>query len=318
MGSVLAGRTPLRSIAPKAIRYIKLGAAGAWEERALKLGELYFGRPTEPLDLIGKHDWEGVARYFREQGRSVGMASYMARENREFLTLGSDCLWITFSAGHLWWGFAGPKVKVLRGDGTAHGTRMRRIISGWRNTDIKGKPLHRDTLSTKLTQVASYRHTMCSVREADYLVRKINAVDEPIVARAAVVRHAMIAVAAEAIASLHWADFESLVDLIFGRTGWQRLSRVGGIQKDLDLELEQPTTRERVFVQVKSVAGQRELDAYLEKFGRGSWDRMFFVCHTPRGRLRARKRNVHVWTGDALASAAVRAGLFDWIIQKIA
>jgi hypothetical protein len=308
----------VRSIAPKEIRYIKLGPGGAWEERALKRGELYFGRPTEPLDLIGRHDWEGVARYFREQGRGVGMASYMARENREFLALGADCLWITFTGEYLWWGFADPKVTVLRGDGKVHGTRMRRIIGGWRNTNIKGQPLHRDTLSTRLTQVASYRHTMCSVKEAQYLVRKINGLDEPIVARAAEVRQAMIAVTADAIGSLHWADFESLVDLIFVRSGWQRLSRLGGIQKDLDLELEQPTTRERAFVQIKSQAGQGELNAYLAKFSRGTWDRMFFVCHSPRGVLRASKRNVHVWTGEALAASAVRAGLYDWVIQKAA
>lgn len=309
----------MRPSAPKDIRYIKLGPGGAWEERALKRGEVYLGRPTEPLDLIGRHDWEGVARYFREQGRSRGMASYMARENREFLTFGADCLWITFSAGHLWWGFADPKVKVLGGDGIEHGTRMRRIIGGWRNTNIKGKQLHRDELSTKLTQVAAYRHTMCSVREAEYLVRRINAVDEPIVARAAEVRQAMIAVASDAIASLHWADFESLVDLIFARTGWQRLSRVGGPQKDFDLELEQPTTQERAFVQIKSQAGQTELNDYLAKFGRGSWNHVFFVCHTPRGPLRAKKRsNIHIWTRDALAAAAVRAGLYDWIIQKAA
>lgn len=308
----------MRPIAPKEIRYIKLGQGGAWEERALKRGELYFGRPTEPLDLIGRHDWEGVARYFREQGRGVGMASYMARENREFLTMGADCLWITFSGEYLWWGFADPKVTVLRGDGKAHGTRMRRIIGGWRNTNLKGEPLHRDTLSTRLTQVASYRHTMCSVREPEYLVRKINGLDEPIVARAAEVRQAMIAVATEAIASLHWADFESLVDLIFVRSGWQRLSRLGGIQKDLDLELEQPTTEERAFVQVKSQAGQGELNAYLAKFSRGTWDRMFFVCHSPRGTLRTSKPNVHVWTEEVLAAAAVRAGLYDWIVQKAA
>lgn len=157
---------------------------------------------------------------------------------------------------------------------------------------------------------------MCSVREADYLVRKINALDEPIVARAAKVRQAMITVAAEAIESLHWADFENLVDLIFARTGWQRLSRVGGLQKDLDLELEQPTTQERAFVQIKSQARQAELNRYLARFRRGSWDRMFFVCHSPRGPLRATKRGVHVWTGSALAAAAVRAGLFDWIIWK--
>ena len=65
----------MRPIAPKEIRYIKQGVAGAWEERALKRGELYFGRPTEPLDLVGEHDWEGVARYFREQGRGISMAS---------------------------------------------------------------------------------------------------------------------------------------------------------------------------------------------------------------------------------------------------
>src|SRR5438045_2832093 len=87
----------VRAIAPKEIRYIKLGPGGAWEERALKRGELYLGRPTEPLDLIGKHDWKGVAAFFRKQGRRPGMASYMARENREFLTFGADCLWITFS-----------------------------------------------------------------------------------------------------------------------------------------------------------------------------------------------------------------------------
>jgi hypothetical protein len=42
----------VRPIAPKAIRYIKLGPGDAWEERAFKRGELYFGRPTEPLDLM--------------------------------------------------------------------------------------------------------------------------------------------------------------------------------------------------------------------------------------------------------------------------
>jgi hypothetical protein len=128
----------------------------------------------------------------------------------------------------------------------------------------------------------------------------------------------MITVAAEAIESLHWADFENLVDLIFARTGWQRLSRVGGLQRDLDLELEQPTTQERAFVQIKSQARQADLNSYLVRFRRGSWDRMFFVCHSPRGSLRAGKRNVHVWTGSDLAAAAVRAGLYDWVIRKAA
>lgn len=59
------------------------------------------------------------------------------------------------------------------------------------------------------------------------------------------------------IASLHWADFETLVDLMFARMGWQRVSRVGGSQKDTDLVLIQPATGEAAFVQVKSKAGKR-------------------------------------------------------------
>jgi hypothetical protein len=245
------------------------------------------------------------------------MSSYIAREYREFETFGSECLWITFSRGRLWWGFAEPSVTLLGGDGKHHGMRMRRIIGGWHDTDISGKALTQESLSTKLTQVASYRHTMCSVKETDYLVRKINAREEPLAARASEVRCAMIAVASDAIGALHWADFETLVDLIFSRTGWQRVSRVGGNQKEIDIELEQPTTRERAFVQVKSTSDQGTFDEYVCRFDGGTCQRMFYVCHTARGELHAPDRpDVHLWSGEELASAVVRAGLFDWVIQK--
>ena len=115
-------------------------------------------------------------------------------------------------------------------------------------------------MSTLLTQVAAYRQTICRIKPAAYLLRRINAVEEPVVARAREARSAMVAVAAEMIAALHWADFETLVDLIFARSGWQRISRVGGTQKDVDLILEQPATGEKACVQVKSKAGQAVLD----------------------------------------------------------
>ena len=46
-----------------------------------------------------------------------------------------------------------------------------------------------------------------------------------------------------------------MVDLIFARNGWQRVTDVGGSQKDIDLILMQPTTGEKAFVQVESRAG---------------------------------------------------------------
>ena len=119
-------------------------------------------------------------------------------------------------------------------------------------------------------------------------------------------------------AGLHWADFETPVDLIFARSGWQRISRVGGTQADVDLVLEQPATGETAFVQVKSRAGQSVLDDYIGRFKRrGGYDRMFFVCHSPKSALSGvDDASVHVWTGDRLADAAVKAGLFDWLIER--
>ena len=176
------------------------------------------------------------------------------------------------------------------------------------------------TVGFRLTQVAAYRQTICKVKASDYLLRRINGVEEPVVARAREARSAMIAVAAEMIAGLHWADFETLVDLIFARSGWQRVSRVGENLTDVDLILEQPATGETAFVQVKSRAGQAVLNDYVDRFRRsGKHDHMFFVCHSPKGPLNVDDgEKLHIWAGDRLADAAVRAGLFDWLMERSA
>jgi hypothetical protein len=307
-------------IDPTDIRYIKLGIAGSWADRGLKQGELHFGFAAVPHDLCLKGDWDAVVRLLMEKGRNQGKATDGAREIRDFYTLGSDCLWVTFASGHLWWAFADPKVTWLGTDDEAQGVRMRKTVDGWHKTDVTGKPLRVDTLSTRLTQVAAYRQTICRVKVTDYMLRRINGIEEPVVARAREARSAMVAVAVEMIAVLHWRDFETLVDLIFTRSGWQRLSRVGGTQKDVDLVLEQPTTGEKAFVQVKSKAGQAVLDDYVDRFRRSeAYERFFFVCHSPRGTLSTdNDARLHVWAGDRLAEAVVKAGLFDWLIEQTA
>ncbi len=127
------------------------------------------------------------------------------------------------------------------------------------------------------------------MKASDYLLRRINGIEEPVVVRAREARSAMIAVATEMIAELHWADFETLVDLIFARAGWQRISRVGGTQADTDLVLEQPTTGEIAFVQVKSKAAQAVLDNYIDRFRRsGKYDRSSSSVTHPQG--------PHPWT----------------------
>ena len=88
------------------------------------------------------------------------------------------------------------------------------------------------------------------------------------------------------IRQLDWRDFETLIDLIFARGGWQRSSVLGKDQADVDLILTQPTIGETAWVQIKSKTSQAELDDYLGRFRRdGSCHRFFFVCHSAAGAL---------------------------------
>jgi len=311
-------------IAPADVRYIKLGQKNAWARASLDHGEVHFGYKTVPHDLCRAGDWDEVARRFTTVGgKGEGKAKDCTREIRDFYEMGPDCLWITFADDHLWWAFAEPGVTWLGEERDGRGARFRTTIGAWRNTDINGSPLRMHELSSRLTQVAAYRQTICRVAAADYLVRRINGVEEPILIQAREARDAVRAAASEMIEKLHWADFETMVDLIFARSGWRRVSRVGGTQKDIDLIIEQPTTGERAAVQVKSKADQALVDRCVEAMGRGgAYDRVFFVCHSARSDLTVpdadrSEAKAHLWSGTALADAALAAGLYDWLMERV-
>ena len=240
------------------------------------------------------------------------------REVQDFYTLGPDCLWITFVDGYLWWGFAEPEVRLLEASAPPNASRARKIIGGWRKTSLSGTPLAMSELTTRLTQVANYRGTICAVRASDYLLRKINGEEEPVLLAATAARSAMIASAKSMIAELHWADFEIMVDLIFARGGWQRVSVLGGTMADIDLMIEQPTLGETASVQVKSRASQVVLDEHVAWFVSSGQSRTFFVCHSPDGALNHKgAAGVHLWTGDHLAEVAVKSGLFEWLMDRV-
>ena len=305
-------------IAPTTVRYIKLGAGGSFARSSLDNGELQLGYHEVPHDLCAAGDWDSVLRHFTGIRRTAGKAKDSMREVQDFYVLGSDCLWITFADGLLWWGFAEPEVTWLGTDHNQSASRVRRMIGGWRSTNILGLSLRMNDLTTRLTQVANYRGTICAVRAADYLLRKINAEEEPIVAAATSARTAMLASAMDMIAALHWADFEIMVDLIFARGGWQRVSVLGKTMADVDLILEQPTLGETASVQVKSRASQSVLDEHMGYFDASGHDRTFFVCHSPVGTLSAGDAvGVHLWTGERLADMAVKSGLYEWLMDRV-
>jgi Holliday junction resolvase-like predicted endonuclease len=64
---------------------------------------------------------------------------------------------------------------------------------------------------------------------------------------------------------LRWKDFEQLVEHILDRTGWKRISTLGGNREGIDIEVENLTAEEIAFVQVKSRATQAVLDEYVRR-----------------------------------------------------
>jgi hypothetical protein len=308
--------TTLDPIAPQEVRYIKLGGGGAWAGQSFELGRVSFGYHSIPHDVCESGDWSKVRRLLSSRG-SEGAKTAGVTEVATFYEMGEECLWITIANGDLWWAFAEPEVHWLGDHPEGGPSRYRRTIGPWRNTDIHGRRLKAAQLSSKLTQVGNFRATICEVKAKDYLVRRINGIEEPVVSRARQARAQMMGVAVDMIRGLHWADFETLADLIFARSGWQRLSRVGETLPDIDLLMEQPTTAELAFVQVKSKADQKVLDDYLQRFRAGGYDRFFFVCHSTRGQLRLPPEpRLHLLEGQRLADAAVKNGLFDWLVER--
>ncbi len=307
------------AITPAHVRYIKLGRGGKWVERALAQGEIHFGYRQIPHDICAAGRWTDVETALLAAGRKPAKVGDAIREIKDFYTMGTDCLWITFAKGHLWWAFAQPNIEWI-GEDEDHGGRIRHTVGSWSKLDIHGKALRFDDLSTRLTSVAAYRQTICAVAAQDYLLRRINGIEEPVLARARQARTAMLSAAAEMIAGLHWADFEDMIDLIFARTGWQRTSELGGTQKDVDLAIYEPATGARGFVQVKSRATQAVLDDYLERYETGGgYDHLFFICHSPRGELSAHDRSdVHIWVRERLAEMAIQSGLYDWLLSRSA
>ncbi|UHQ23067.1 hypothetical protein LVB77_20875 [Lysobacter sp. 5GHs7-4] len=109
-------------------------------------------------------------------------------------------------------------------------------------------------------------------------------------------------------------DFEVLVELIFGSSGWRRIDSTGGTRKLLDLDLELPSTGERAFVQVKAKTTQSEFEAYAQQGKDGVFNRMFYAYHT--GAVTTDDEAITVIEASRLARMTLDAGLTDWVIRK--
>lgn len=302
---------------PTEVRYIKLGEGGRWAHSCIEIdGTVRLGYASNQHPESLNKEWDKVREYWlRDRNGRQGPATSDLRQIREFYELPSTTLWITFHNRLLYWCFADEKVNELAEDGS----RVRKAIGGWSCRTLNGELLHVSNLDGRVSKVQAYKGTICSIEHADYLIRKIRCQEQPEVLATRLAFDNLVHEAINLINSLWWHDFELLADLIFSRSGWQRMSVLGKTEKDIDIDMLSPITNKRAFVQVKSSADLATLQDSINFFRSSAiYDEMYFVVHTPLdGRmLDCSESGITVVGPSMLANLTINAGLLDWLVKK--
>jgi hypothetical protein len=152
----------------------------------------------------------------------------------------------------------------------------------------------------------------------EYLLKKINGETSAEEERVIKAKDELSESLQDIFKQLHWKEFELLTDLIFREAGLLRVSEVGKQQKDIDLELHSPITDQKIFVQVKSEAGQDDYDDFVKAAEKHKECQHFFVVHDPLENLKNATPNpmVKIWNVEEIARLVVNYGLVDWLIAK--
>lgn len=306
----------MKKISPSEALYIKLGSSGEWEHQCVRETQtLRLGYSEVDHDICLRREWDKVKKQCKSFRSDEAAATRDVHQIRKFYEAGEDVLWVTFYANKLWWCFSKPEVTQLEDQ-----TKSRPVIGKWQCTNIEEHPLRMDQLSGSLISMQAFRGTICSVREFDYLIKKINGIIPKRVEEAQGTLSTLENKLEKIIQDLHWKDFEILIDLIFRQAGWQRVSCLGETQKALDLVLLSPITKDRYIVQAKSKARLADFEEYQKEFKdvRGEYSRFYFVVHSPSQDLKKAetKGNFELILVHEVAQWAIKYGLTEWIIAK--
>lgn len=307
----------LKLPAGQRVRYIKLGNGGAWEDECLRDGTIRIGFASGQHAESLRGDWDALLSHWQSAHNGAGAGARAANQIRDFYELPDATLWFTVAHQDLWWCHAKGPPEELEDK-----SRIRRAINGWFNTDLLGQRLTIEALDGRLTTTANFRGTVCRVKHEDYAVRRIIGEQLSEVAEARENLSALVSSVQALVVGLHWADFEILTDLLFVRSGWQRMSVLGKTGKSKDLDLMAPLTNRRAFVQVKSTADLHDLRRAIDDCTKArSYQDLFFVYHSPDCDLNSRVPTglpftVTVLDAKRIAELTVRSGLVDWLIEK--
>jgi hypothetical protein len=241
---------------------------------------------------------------------------------RTLLDHPSQHLWVTFQDGCMWWCTVRDGIEENPDEDMSNrGHFWLACALPWSNRSIGDKRhLSITDLPGIVTATAGFKGTVCKPKGWKEILRIIRNEEDVDARAAALAREAYEGAVAKLVARLGDKDFEILVDLILSRTGWARLAKLGGVREGIDVEVENATSDEIAFVQVKSSATQAVLDDYVSRFKQQTdrYKRMIFAVHSPKGNLTPPDGlPVQVWTGERIADLVVRLGLGDWVAKRL-
>ncbi|MFA6016301.1 MAG: restriction endonuclease [Gallionellaceae bacterium] len=298
------------------IRFIKLGEGGCWEKSCIEEDNtIRFGYESHLHHECLRGSWDAIWEFWFLHRNDKGAATRDINQIRDFYELSETDLWITFYKRKMYWCHANAEVTELE-----DGTRIRNVIGSWSCNDKTGRPLAVENIDGRVTKVQGFRGTICGVDLPEYLIRKINGEIQPDVEKTQNSLTELKKNIESLISGLWWKDFELLVDLIFAKSGWQRVSVLGKTEKDIDLDIYSPVTHKRAFVQVKSSTNVSEIRNYYESFNTyEQYDEMYMVFHTLNGNIDSvgiSDPSVHLLDISRISELVIHTGLIDWLITK--
>ena len=307
------------------IHYIKLGRNHAWWEECLNNNTIRLGFNTgdpEVLEMANSGDWDSLKKVYWPSRTKT--PTQHTNQMRKFFEDTGKTLWITFEDGCLFYGFSnGGQVFPFKGVGQEKfGSSSYRKMAreGWSNLDAKGKTLRLEELSGRLTKTAAFRQTICDFGKEveNYLRNRIGGKVSPEVEQTETSKKGLEEAIGVLIRSFTYWDFELLVELIFSQSGFRRTTTTGGNQRLTDLDLINPVTGDKAFVQVKSATNQSQFEEYLNRRRRERDNfRMYYVFHTGsvyRGGIS--DAEIVIWGVEDVAKQVVANGLVDWVIER--
>jgi len=302
------------------VYYIKLGRGGKWEHESIKENQtLKFGYNKISHDLCLRGEWDEVREDLRKRKDNEGAITRDINQVKIFYKADENVLWITFHANFMWWCFSKPEITSIDKN-----KKIRPVIDKWKCTDVNGNELRTDRLRGSLVSIQGFRGTICSVKDAKYVINKINGKTPPHVEEAHKALRDLVDRLEKVIKYLNPKDFEILIDLIFRQAGWQRVSNLGGSQKTIDLDLISPITQKRYAIQVKSQADLATFENYKNQFrDMQGYYQIYFAVHSPSQDLKnyseteeSETFKVELLLPHRIAELALKLGLANWVLDK--